>query len=400
MKIGIVTNLYPPYARGGAEYVIVRTVEALTAQGHDVFVVTTGPNETIKGDLNFNATERVYRHFPLNIYHVLNDYKYPWLMRLVWHVIDAFSTHSAWKLNKILRSEKPDVVITHNLKGIGLQIPQTIQRMEIPHIHVVHDLQLIYPSGLLFAGKERVPFSVRPFYAIYRFLCRAFFGNPDLVIFPSKYLKDMYSSSSFFKGSKTMVMPNPAPEFKLAGRSERKEDIIRLLFVGQLAEHKGVRFLLKAFKKIEHPAQLVVAGEGRLKKYVEKITLPSPDMRYLGFVTTDQLLEVFRTVDVLVVPSLCYENSPTVIYESLQAGVPVLAADIGGVGELVKNGKNGFLFKAGDEKDFLRAVDELYKDRKYFFQHQKEIAETIAPYSLENYTRKLLQIIQDIIDSK
>ncbi len=401
MKIGIITNLYPPYARGGAEYVIVRTVEALTAKGHDVFVVTTGPKSiTAKGELDLNATERVYRYFPPNIYHVLDDYKYSWPIRFIWHVIDAFSTYSAWKISRILREEKPDVVITHNLKGIGFQIPQMIQRLNIPHVQIVHDLQLIYPSGLLFAGKERQPTLLRPLYFIYRFLCRAFFGIPDLVIFPSEYLKSVYLNNKFFQNSEKIVMPNPAPKFQLAHRTKTMSDTLRLLFVGQLEEHKGIRFLLKSFQKLDIKSRLIIAGEGYYKKYVNKIAVPSPNILYLGFVTTEQLVSVLNTVDALVVPSLCYENSPTVIYESLQAGIPVLASDIGGVGELVKNGVNGFLFKPGDTEDFIRATKELNSKNDYFFDNQQGIADTVAPFALDIYTENLLKILQKIIDNK
>ncbi len=90
MKIGIITNHYPPFSRGGAENVVVRTVESLIEQGHDIFVITSQPRRLgseVKNDRN--TTERVYRFFPNNIYYALDDYKYPWIIRLFWHVIDT-----------------------------------------------------------------------------------------------------------------------------------------------------------------------------------------------------------------------------------------------------------------------------------------------------------------------
>ena len=74
MKIGIVTNLYPPYARGGAENVIVRTVEQLLALGHDVFVVTGQPKSKGMGvAVGQLSLERVYRFFPFNVYFTFDD---------------------------------------------------------------------------------------------------------------------------------------------------------------------------------------------------------------------------------------------------------------------------------------------------------------------------------------
>ncbi|RMD51868.1 hypothetical protein D6827_01270, partial [Candidatus Parcubacteria bacterium] len=68
MKIGIVTNLYPPFQRGGAEYVVVRTVESLLDAGHDVFVITGKPKKNTSTISGFVSTEeRVYRFVPRNI---------------------------------------------------------------------------------------------------------------------------------------------------------------------------------------------------------------------------------------------------------------------------------------------------------------------------------------------
>ena len=354
MKIGIITNLYPPYVRGGAEHVVVRTVESLMERGHDVFVITGQPKK--KGTevkQSPTAMERVYRFFPLNLYFILDDYKHRWLTRLIWHIVDALCFCGAKNVRSVLEEEQPEIVMTHNLKGIGLRIPRVVQRKGIPHIHVVHDLQLIYPSGLLFAGKEDVPWHTKPFYAVYRAICRRLFGTPDLVIFPSTYLKNAYLERGFFKECEVKVMPNPAPDFEVIERAERNTGALRLLFVGQLEEHKGVRFLLDAMKQLPVSAQLIIAGEGRMSDVVQARADGDKRITYLGYVALDQLVRCLSVADALVVPSLCYENSPTVIYEALQAGIPVLASDIGGVGELVQNGKNGFLFAPNDTEEFL-----------------------------------------------
>lgn len=399
MKIGIVTNLYPPYARGGAEHVVVRTVEALTEMQHDVFIITTGPKGKGKQviDKDPTATERVYRFFPKNLYFILDDYKHVWGVRLLWHIIDAFSSHGARQVEQILEEERPDVVITHNLKGIGLRIPRVIQRRGIPHMHVVHDLQLLYPSGLLFAGKEKTPFYIAPFYRAYRWVCRRNLGRPDYVIFPSAYLKKAYLACGFFRDTQVTVMPNPAPRFKPDERSGRSPGPLRLLFIGQLEVHKGINFLLDEFQKLEIDAQLIIAGEGTYAEKVKKAAEKNKRITHLGYVSLEQLVNCFGIADALIVPSLCYENSPTVIYESLSAGVPVIASDIGGVGELVQNGVNGFLFAPGSKSGFVRTLWKLDEQKEYFSERQEEIKKTVAPYQLEKYTKRLVEKLQKIV---
>ncbi|MFH1632264.1 MAG: glycosyltransferase [bacterium] len=400
MKIAIITNLYPPYVRGGAENVVVRTVEALQElyPEHEVFVISSHPrNKGEEALQDTGTTEKVYRLYPRNIYYLLDDNKYVWPIRLIWHVIDAFCWVCPKKIAEILKQEKPDIVITHNLKGIGLKIPREIQKLGLPHVHVMHDLQLLFPSGLKFFSSKNGRWYARFAYSVYRIICKRRLGKPNLVIFPSAYLRDAYLEKGFCKNAPAVVMPNPAPQIQPVVHEYRQPGPLRLLFVGQLEQHKGVRFLLDAVNRLPDDAQVIFAGEGTCAGRVAKAAARDKRISYLGYVSLDQIVSCLGIADALVVPSLCYENSPTVIYEALQAGVPVLASNIGGVGELVQDGKNGFLFIPGDMKDFLRAVDELDRRKDEFFESQDEIKQTVAPYALGTYTRALVEKLEDIL---
>jgi glycosyltransferase involved in cell wall biosynthesis len=150
MKIGIISNLYPPFTRGGAEMIVTRTVGALATLGHDLFVISAQPRrlgQKITEDRSSGA-ERIYRFFPSNIYFTLDDFHHSAPVRAIWHLIDLFSARAGESVATICEWERPEAVITHNLKGLGLSVPRALQALKIPHIHVVHDLQLIRPSGL------------------------------------------------------------------------------------------------------------------------------------------------------------------------------------------------------------------------------------------------------------
>ncbi len=396
MKIAIITNLYPPYVRGGAEQVVVRTVESLTGLGHQVAVITGRPPGSRSQMRERVSTESVYRFYPKNIYFTLSAHKFPWLMRIPWHVIDALSPLSANKIKKILKAEKPDVVITHNLKGIGLSIARAVQKEGYPHAHIVHDLQLIYPSGLLFAGSNPKKWYCAPPYGAYRAICKRQFGTPDLVIFPSTYLQKTYAEHDFFKDSDAQTLANPAPVFPRVNRSSPADGRTTLLFVGQVEKHKGVGFLLDAIKKLPNNYKLIIAGEGRMSEDVKRAAKRDKRIIYLGFISIDQLLKCLAMADALIVPSLCYENSPTVIYEALSAGVPVLASNIGGVGELVSDGKNGFLFKPGSKEDFAESIQKLETRIKEGGFDEAEIRRSVSSYSLAIYTQKLIEKLSKI----
>lgn len=398
MKIGIITNLYPPFARGGAENVIVRTVGQLMAMGHDVFVITGHPKELgTKRVLDRSSTERIYRFFPKNIYFTLDDFKHRWLTRLFWHIQDAVSWHGAEHVRAILRDEQPNVVITHNLKGIGLNIPSVIVDLDIPHVHVVHDLQLVVPSGLIMFGQEQYNFLERAAYAVYRFICRAKFGNPDLVIFPSQYLKNMYDINRFFPKSERVMMPNPAPNYAENKRKGRSGGPLKLLFVGQLGVHKGLKFLLEVLVRCKDDIRLYIAGAGPMKAEVELAAASDKRIVFLGYTPPEELANVFGVVDALIVPSLCYENSPTVIYESLMAGVPVLASRIGGVGELIKEGETGMLFTPGNEDDLSRVVHQMDARKDEFAEKREEIRASVLGYVLEAYAKNLTEMLENVV---
>lgn len=398
MKIGIITNLYPPHSRGGAENVIVRTVEQLLSMGHDIFVITGQPRSAGSGPmLGALSIERVYRFFPRNLYFTLDDHKYRWPVRLLWHVIDAFSKDGANVVRRVLNDEKPDVVITHNLKGIGLRIPEAIQKTGIPHVHIMHDLQLVIPSGLRMFGQEREPWYAKGMYAVYRALCRARLGKPTMVISPSKFLIDEYKKAGFFQHTDVRFVPNPSPKPSGVLRNGTRSGPLRLLFIGQLGYHKGLAFLLDAFAKYDGEARLHIVGGGPLRGLVEERSRHDKRIVYLGYTPQEEVLKCIAAVDAVVVPSLCYENSPTVIYEALSAGVPLIASRIGGVGELIQEGKTGFLFTPGNEVEFLHAVQSLNARKDDFAARAQEMRESVSPYALTKYAERLVELLTEVM---
>lgn len=401
MKIGIITNLYPPHSRGGAENVIVRTVGQLLAMGHDVFVITGQPKaDGVQISLDQSSTERVYRFFPRNLYFTLDDYKYPIWVRFFWHIIDALTWSSPAKVRQILRQEQPDVVITHNLKGIGLNTPRVIRAEGIPHVHVLHDVQLIYPSGLLMYGHENMPWYVSPAYAAYRLACRSLIGQPNVVVSPSEYLKNAYTEVGFFKHTKVRVLRNPPPASSTPRSPNRSPGPLLLLYVGQLAHHKGVEFLLEAYKQLKQDRRLLIVGDGPLRTLVEVTGQQDKSIRYLGYMPPGEVNKFYATVDAVIVPSLCYENSPSVIYEALNAGLPVVASRIGGVGELIQEGMSGYLFTPGDRVDFTRAINLLDANKDRLIAAGDEIRATVADFALDKYADRLIEIINSIVQKQ
>lgn len=132
---------------------------------------------------------------------------------------------------------------------------------------------------------------------------------------------------------------------------ERHGRPLRFGFLGRLVPEKGAHLLLEAFRGLQGAATLELfaspaphAGYGRgLARLAERC-----GARLAGGFPPEQVGTVLDAIDVLVVPSIWWENSPLVIHEAFAAGVPVITANAGGMAELVTHERDGLLFELGD----------------------------------------------------
>lgn len=341
--------------------VVQNIARGLKDAGHEVFIITTDKWENIRS-LKARAGERdgikIYEFYPANIYHYSNSYKHNIWVRYLWHFIDILNLHAFFIIKNILEDEKPDIVWTHNLMGVGMLAGEAIKFLGIRHWHTVHDVQLSLPSGLIICGQEEGSEARNALRPLYEKAMRDIVGKPEIVFSPSKWLLDFYIGRGFFADSKKVVLPNPVV-FTPAEPKTRMAGPVRFLYLGQIEEHKGVRMLVKTFRHLLNEGhdnlELTVAGGGALVEEIKVLAFDEQRIKILGPIPHEKIGELFAAADYLIVPSLCYENSPTVIFESFSYGVPVLASNLGGIPEVVKDGVNGYLFNP-DENSLKDAV--------------------------------------------
>ena len=366
MKICIINNLYPPYSRGGAEQVVTKTVQGLAKEGHEVVVITTVPaGGTEIFEEEVSPRIHIYRFTPKNIYFYTEGYRYSWPVRLLWHVIDMFNYQSVRYISHILRAERPDIVHTHNLMGVGFLTPMVVKKQGIPLFHTLHDVQLVEPSGIIKKRRENTWRYTGLPTKLYAALMRRLMGVPETIISPSKFLLEFYRKWGFFAGSERILLRNPVRSVDPG--SVVPSTRLRLLYLGQIEDHKGIEFLvssLRSFLNIHPDVTLTIAGDGSRIEALRMQTDDIPNIRIIGKISHDDLGRLFAETDLTVVPSLCYENSPTVIFESFSYGVPVLASRVEGVEELITEGENGFLFTTEDGQALVGVLTEHLTDIK------------------------------------
>jgi len=386
MKICLINNLYKPYNRGGAERIVELIADGLEKASHDVFIITTKPRLQPK-----TYTRHPKTYYIPSIFFNLN--KVPKPLRLLWHLIDMLDVGSYLKVKSILKKEKPNVVMTHNLKGISYLIPRLIKKLKIKHIHTLHDIQLIHPSGLMLCEKEKK--LDRILTKIYSYLSRTLFGSPDIIISPSKWLLKTHIDKNFFAKSKKIILPNPlAANISFKPSGPKNKNMFRFLYVGQIEKHKGVFFLIKAFEMLcdedcQKNHELTFIGSGANLKQAKRRANNNPSIKFLGRINNQEALNKMSQSNCLIVPSLCYENSPTVIYEAASIGLPIIASDLGGIPELIHK-LGGLLFSPENESDLMYQM-------RWAMEHSSEIKkigqksqERIKDYKFNNYINKLI----------
>lgn len=405
MKICLISNLFPPYNRGGAEQVVLNTLSGLKERGHDVVVITASPLFAAPQN---DERVRVYRFFPFNLFFYGNDYKYPALARFLWHIFDTFNLHSYFVVKRILQKERPDIVHTHNLKGLGYLIPLAIRRLGLRHVHTLHDVQLVNPSGIIIKDKEEPGGLIGRLFYIYSRICRSLFGSPEVVISPSKFLLSFYQNRGFFTCSRMVVVPNPVVGGAATANAEyiapslvspQSAASFSFLYLGQIEEHKGVLFLIDIFRKLAAGGAgkragmlLRIVGTGSKIDTAKRMAQGCLQIVFLGKVERPALPGIFQKTDFTIVPSLCYENSPTVIFESFSYGVPVLASDIEGVAELIKDGVNGFTFVTGETQSLAKKITFCLENRDQIRNMRQAARASIEGLGLSQYLDKLLNL--------
>jgi glycosyltransferase involved in cell wall biosynthesis len=124
--------------------------------------------------------------------------------------------------------------------------------------------------------------------------------------------------------------------------------------MGRVIPTKGIKVLVEAFKELPEETLSIYGNIGVQKRFLE-----TKNIIFKGQYNNNNINEVLKNIDVLIVPSIWYENAPLVIQEAFLAGVTVITSDIGGMAELVKDKINGFTFKVGSSEELKILIKKI-----------------------------------------
>lgn len=316
------------------------------------------------------------------------------------------------KLSALIRSTKPAVAHFHNtFPLISPAAYYAARALQVPVLQKISNYRLLCPGALLlrngqicrdcveadsfrpairhrcYRGSLGATAAVASMLRVHRSL-GTWTNAVDLYVAVTESLRQEYIRGGF-------------PEDQIAVKPQFVKDRGvghgqggNAVYVGRLSEEKGPAVLNEAWAQLPD-LRLLVAGSG-----------PLQDMRWnsgvqtLGQQSRDEVHALMAQAAVLIVPSICLDAGPLTMLEAFSCGTPVIAADIGGMAERIRDGYNGLLFRAGDAEDLAAKV-------RYVFDHPEHLAqmrinarrEYEEKYTPERNYKMLMAIYEQAIEN-
>lgn len=387
------------YPNGGSETYIFKLGKALEAHGHEVQYFGMEHEGRCVGNRVNAYTSDMEFHGGSK------------LAKLTYPIKTIYSFEARKKIRAVLDDFKPDVC---HLNNFNYQLtPSIILEMkkwskQTGHacriVYTAHDYQLICPNhqlknpithdncekclggyygncvkGKCIHGsitKSMVGMLEAEFWKI-----RRVYKYIDKIICCSEFLKTKMDTNQIFK-EKTVTLHNFVES--VGNKSVNKKDYI--LYFGRFSEEKGIDTLVETCK-ILPDIQFVFAGSGPLEDKINTVK----NIKNVGFQTGEALDTLIREAKFSICPSEVYENCPFSVMESQMYGTPVIGADIGGIPELIDNGKTGVLFESGNVDSLVKTIKKLWNnDNK--LKEMSTNCENVEFDTIEQYYDKLLSI--------
>ncbi len=277
-------------------------------------------------------------------------------------------------LERALAGASPDVIVFHN-STLAWPALRAAQAHGARSVFVVHALI-----------SDRVASGGSPYgsatTALYRAANRAALRGSHTVVCVSGHMARVARADGVPE-DRLRLAPNPVDTRFFAPSGHARD--IDVLFVGRLSHEKGVDLLLRALAELPRDSRIVIAGDGPLRRELEaQAAAAGARVEFTGWVERDALRDLYARAAVQVVPSRS-EPQGVVVLEALASGTPVIGSDVGGIAEMVSEGKNGWLVES-DRPDLLaNRMRAALADRERLESMRSAARESIGRFALDHF---------------
>ncbi len=398
MKILQVNKFF--YVRGGSERYYFDLCDLLSARGHEVvhFSMQHPRNRTSPQDDDFMP------YIDLNAPMSIGE-------RLAAASRILYSREAARRMEALIDRHSPDIVHLHNItRQISPSIVAVISGRGIPAVQTLHDWSLVCPAhtcfvrgdvcddcaggrywrGLLKTCVDGSRMSTALAVAeAYLHSLLGLYKKIDWFLAPSRFLMDKVSSLDWIRDRISHL-----PYFIPLGEDWSAENDGYVLFAGRITGEKGVGILLDAADRLRE-TKFVIAGEGEdldaFKHLAARMNLRNVEFK--GYVSGDPLEKLVQGATCIAVTSVWYENLPLTILGSFARGKPVVGSDCGGIGELVRNGETGYLFRRADAASLAEAIGKVQSDESARLRMGRNARELVnREHSADGHYERLMGV--------
>jgi glycosyltransferase involved in cell wall biosynthesis len=322
---------------------------------------------------------------------------------------------SAYRVTRrVLREFAPDVVVLHTMHQVTPAVLFLLR--SYPTIQCVHGPEAftsqLLPWYMKASWFKNEDYDVRKMttmgrisYFIHRypfaFLYRHALKNADRLLVFSKYMQHLIQSDGFDPAKITYIPCGVVSMSDLDPVSDVTESVIS--YAGRLEKYKGVQFLIEAMPDVlrRFPnARLAIAGEGsyapRLRRQVRQSGLED-SVSFVGRLNNADLARLYASSVVVVMPSTCPETFGKVGVEAMSVGTPVIASDVGGIGDWLHHNENGILVPPGDPKHLAAAIDRVLGDPALHAVFSSNARKTAKEFSVDRHVDSLFAVVAEVM---
>lgn len=407
MRALVVSNLYPPHHIGGYELGCRDVVSEMRRRGHEILVLTSTYG-TKEGKQVRDSEDQVCRWLEL-------DWGWPseGLPRRIFRLCRKEWVNQKRFCN-LVHEFAPDLVYLWNPAGISLSLVAIAQQINLPVAYFVSDEWLARwsPEQDSWARLWSRRASTVPKQLAKRITQRALqraglltAAEPvrgENIQFASLYLKTRTSAVHSAASAGRVVHWGIATD-RFKGSNTSDAVPAKLLYVGQVIEHKGVHTAIEAVRllKTVHGSRnisLDIVGGSTVPEYVTRLKRAVRDagledvIRFRGAVDREELADIYRDNHILIFPSAWAEPFSITLLEGMSSGLAVVGTATGGSGEILEHGNNALLFSVGDAEACAAQLHRLLSDPALYRRLCEQARETVE----RSFT---FQVMADEIES-
>jgi glycosyltransferase involved in cell wall biosynthesis len=334
------------------------------------------------------------------------------------HIPVVFTLHDFWLFCQLGQLLKPDLSICRGPEDQECAKCLAPERAANSRLRML--FQLVRKAVPDFNKRTRLRKSLRAAYHRYALLASALRKDGaadirartkhinamcalvDLFIAPSQFVRQRFIDFGI-SPAKLIHCEHGFQVTPFRGIERKPSPKLRFAYTGTFIPSKGVHVLLKAFDSIRSDdVELRLYGTDRqyhygFEHYADHLRslAQSANVDWCGSYENQHIGAILAETDVLIVPSIWYENSPLTIQEAFLAGVPVITSNIGGMAELVQHGVNGLLFRVGDHEDLAAQMRAISADPGILERLRRNIR---PPVSIETHARRMEEIYNRAIE--